>query len=82
MLLAQSLDRVTDSMQVCLDEVQRRRAVQEAYNTEHGIVPRTIIKPIRESIESLYEMDYPDIKRDYAQAGELRDNAAYGFVKV
>ncbi|MEE8468001.1 MAG: excinuclease ABC subunit UvrB, partial [Planctomycetota bacterium] len=54
-------DRVTDSMQVCLDEVRRRRTVQDVYNKEQGIVPKTIIKPIRESIESLYEMDYPDI---------------------
>ena len=54
-------DRVTDSMQGCIDEVTRRRAVQEVYNAERGIEPRTIIKPIRESIEALYEMDYAEI---------------------
>jgi len=54
-------DRVTDSMQACLDEVRRRREVQVAYNAEHGIEPRTILKPVRDSIEALYEMDYADV---------------------
>jgi len=51
-------DKVTRSMQVCLDEVSRRREVQLAYNVEHGIEPRTIIKPVREGIEAIYDMDY------------------------
>ncbi|QDU67933.1 excinuclease ABC subunit UvrB [Engelhardtia mirabilis] len=51
-------DKETNSIRVTREEVERRRAVQQAYNAEHGITPRTIIKPIRDSIEALYEMDY------------------------
>ncbi|MGK0551228.1 excinuclease ABC subunit UvrB [Enterococcus faecalis] len=43
-------DKVTDSMQKAMDETARRRSIQEAYNEEHGIVPKTIIKEIRELI--------------------------------
>ncbi|MEW6073888.1 MAG: excinuclease ABC subunit UvrB [Planctomycetota bacterium] len=51
-------DRETDSIRATVDEVERRRVLQAAYNGERGIVPRTIIKPVRDSIEALYDMDY------------------------
>ena len=41
-------DQVTESMDVAIEETKRRRAVQEKYNEEHGIVPQTIIKGIRD----------------------------------
>ena len=43
-------DNRTDSMNNCINETNRRRAIQEAYNEENGIVPRTIVKPIRAPI--------------------------------
>ena len=43
-------DKITDSMARAIEETSRRRGIQEAYNTEHGIVPTTIIKEIRDLI--------------------------------
>jgi excinuclease ABC subunit B len=51
-------DRVTDSMKRAIGETQRRRAVQEAYNAEHGITPTTIIKSIDSTLVTAYEADY------------------------
>jgi len=51
-------DKETDSIRQTMEEVERRRVKQTAYNEEHGIEPKTIIKPVRDSIEALYDMDY------------------------
>lgn len=45
-------DRITDSMHRAISETERRRSIQMAYNEEHGIVPKTIQKSIRDSIEA------------------------------
>ncbi len=45
-------DRVTDSMQTAIRETERRRALQQAYNEQHGITPQTIQKNIRAGIEA------------------------------
>ena len=45
-------DRVTDSMKRAIDETERRREIQQAYNKAHGIVPKTIKKPIKPLIET------------------------------
>lgn len=44
-------DRITPSMRACIDETERRREKQIAYNEAHGIVPKTIVKSVRELLE-------------------------------
>src|SRR5829696_1257990 len=51
-------DKITSSMERAIGETQRRRAVQEEYNIEHGITPTTIIKSIESTLVTAYEADY------------------------
>jgi excinuclease ABC subunit B len=46
-------DRITDSMQAAISETNRRRAIQAEYNRIHGIIPKTVIKPVRDVIQSV-----------------------------
>lgn len=45
-------DTITESMRYAIDETARRRSIQEKFNEEHGIVPQTIIKPVRDIVRS------------------------------
>jgi excinuclease ABC subunit B len=55
-------DRITDSMQRAIDETNRRRETQEAYNREHGIVPRTIVKQVRDLTDRVKAMAGEDAR--------------------
>ena len=54
-------DNITRSMRKAIDETNRRREIQMAYNEEHGIIPQTIIKDIRDSISAKKEVVDEDI---------------------
>jgi excinuclease ABC subunit B len=69
-------DRVTRSMAAAMDEVKRRRAIQVAYNERHGITPRTVIKPVRDSIEAIYEMDYVELD-GRSEASAVKEEASW-----
>ncbi|QPA30658.1 excinuclease ABC subunit UvrB [Thermaerobacillus caldiproteolyticus] len=62
-------DTITQSMEIAINETKRRRAIQEAYNREHGIVPQTIKKDIRDVIRATYaaeEQETYDAKPNYS----------------
>ncbi|HTF88692.1 MAG TPA: excinuclease ABC subunit UvrB [Planctomycetota bacterium] len=68
-------DTITGSIRKTMEEVERRRITQAAYNAQHGIEPRTILKPIRDGIEALYEMDYFELAPGPGDADKPRDEA-------
>ncbi len=82
-------DKVTDSMKKAMDETLRRRKIQEEYNKEHGIVPKTVMKEIRDLISNVddgknskkntkvsrkeRELNIEEIEREMRQAAKELD---------
>ncbi len=75
-------DKITKSIRYALDETNRRRAIQEAYNLEHGIIPRTINKPISNALEEaiidiegeegVFENDANDLRNEISSDKECK----------
>jgi excinuclease ABC subunit B len=57
-------DKITDSMRRAIGETARRREIQQQYNREHGIEPKTIIKPVEAMLVTAYEADYFKVPLD------------------
>lgn len=64
-------DTITESMRKAIEETRRRRAIQEAYNREHGIEPRTIVKDIANPLVQMANLDYHDALTQPPRVGEL-----------
>ena len=54
-------DRITDSMRRAMDETDRRRTIQRAYNEEHGITPHSIISPVEMGLAEILKAEYGDV---------------------
>ena len=71
-------DRITDSMRRAIEETDRRRSIQRAYNEEHGIVPQTILKSMDSGLAAILKAEYGDPvetaieeKAEFASQAEL-----------
>ncbi|KRM56463.1 excision endonuclease subunit UvrB [Lacticaseibacillus sharpeae JCM 1186 = DSM 20505] len=60
-------DKITDSMRGAIDETKRRRQIQEQFNEDHGITPKTIVKPIRDNISAVKSDGNADDDKSFAE---------------
>ena len=65
-------DSVTDSMERAITETERRRAIQTAYNKEHGITPKTIVKPVSEMMGLTQIIDVENENEDAIDAKKYK----------
>jgi len=74
-------DKVTDSMKRAIDETNRRRAKQAAHNLEHGIHPMSIIKAVRDLMDSLTPQAVAEARGEYKTKGRETTGLAKSEIK-
>jgi excinuclease ABC subunit B len=68
-------DTMTDSMRQAIDETYRRRAIQTAYNEEHGITPESIVRPLDMTLVAVAAADYVDLTNEAEGLPEFRSQS-------
>lgn len=77
-------DSITDSMREAIDATERRRSLQMKFNKEHGITPKTIVKPIRDVISITKDSDDKENKKSFADLNfdELTKKQKQNMIKT
>ena len=73
-LVVMYADSITPSMRRAIDETERRRAKQDAFNREHGIVPKTVMKSVRDVLQIGHAADESDKKRAVKRVRDMSED--------
>ena len=74
-------DKITDSMRRAIDETNRRRRIQQAYNEEHGIEPASIVKAVRDLISHESEHALAENRESYVAGGKMPKDELARLIK-